>query len=240
MLLTDRGHKVVMVSMTNGDAGHHELSRAALAKRRAREAKAAAKLLRCDYVIMPIADGKLEPTVANREKLIALMRKYDPDVVITHPLQDYHPDHRYTTMLVMDTAYLLQVPSIVPDVKALNKETAFFFSVNKPEPGGINIPVPIDSVWERKLRVWHCHASQMYEWLPWIEKRLAEIPDGEAECLEYLHRWRGKGAGNVTRAFKHELGKTGNAATYCEALTLAPVGRRLSVEQCREIFNFEN
>lgn len=240
MLLTDRGHNVTMVSMTNGDGGHHELSREALAKRRALEAKAASELMKCNYIIMPISDGKLEPTVKNREKLIALMRQYEPDVVITHPVPDYHPDHRYTTQLVMDTAYMLQVPSIVPAVKALRKETAFFFSATKPEAGGINIPVPIDSIWERKLRVWHCHSSQMYEWLPWIENRLEEIPNGETERLKYLSRWRGNNVRRLTRAFKDELGETAGSVNYIEAFTLAPVGRRLSLEQCKKMFDFTN
>ena len=37
---------------------------------------------------------------------------------------DYHPDHRYTGVLVQDAAYMVVVPSVTPDVPALQKKSS--------------------------------------------------------------------------------------------------------------------
>ena len=56
----------------------------------------------------------------NFEDLIAAIRGYKPDIVITHRTADYHPDHRSTAQLVKDSIYLLQVPAIAKAQALLN------------------------------------------------------------------------------------------------------------------------
>src|SRR5437870_959736 len=115
------GHTVRMVSLTNGDAGHHVHPGAQLAKRRLAEATAAGAVIGATYELFDIHDGELEPTLQNRWKVIHLIRSFDPDLILTHRPNDYHPDHRYTSQLVQDAAYMITVPAVVPGTTHLMK-----------------------------------------------------------------------------------------------------------------------
>src|SRR5580700_3081582 len=88
------GHVVHMVSLTNGDAGHHLQAGPELARRRRREAASAGDVIGATYEVNDNHDGELLPTLDNRCQVIRLMRNLRPDLVLTHRPNDYHPDHR--------------------------------------------------------------------------------------------------------------------------------------------------
>ena len=111
-LYTQQGHTVKFVSVTNGDAGHHEMGGGTLAQRRNAEAQAAADLIGIEYELLDNHDGELIPSLENRFHIICKIREYKPDLIMTHRPNDYHPDHRYTSMLVQDAAYMVTVPDI--------------------------------------------------------------------------------------------------------------------------------
>src|SRR5262245_31610505 len=113
------GHVVKMVSMTNGDAGHQTLRGQPLAQRRRAEAAAAGAVIGARYGVLDNHDGELLPTLDNRFQVIRLIRTFRPDLVLTHRPNDYHPDHRYTSQLVQDAAYMVTVPAIVPETPHL-------------------------------------------------------------------------------------------------------------------------
>src|SRR6266850_450726 len=113
------GHVVKMVSLTNGDAGHHVKAGHDLAERRRREAAASAAVIGATYEVFHNHDGELLPTLENRRQVIRLIRSFRPNLVLTHRPNDYHPDHRYTSQLVQDAAYMVTVPAVVPEVPHL-------------------------------------------------------------------------------------------------------------------------
>jgi len=244
MLYREQGHQVTMVSMTDGGDGHHLMTREALVARRAGEARAAAKVMDVEYFIMPIPDAGLLPTLENRDMLIRLMRRKQPDLVITHRPVDYHPDHRYTSQLVTDSSYLLSVPLVAPDVPAVFKPVSYFFgsdldTVERRK----NVCIPIDPVWRRKLQAWHQHSSQMYEWLPKVEGMTDEVPANEEGRIEFLNRWRGGKHMRAAEAFRDLMAKTygpkAKDAKYAEAFYEAPVGKKLSPEELKTYFPFK-
>ena len=154
-LYRDLGHEVRFVSVTNGDAGHHELSGLALAARRRAEAEAAAATLGLRYDVWEHSDGRLELSLARREQVIRLIRSYDPDLVLTHRPNDYHPDHRVTSQLVQDAAYLLTVPAICPDVAHLRRDPVIAYlsdDFTRPYPFEPTVVIDVAPVWERKDR----------------------------------------------------------------------------------------
>src|SRR5947209_11932322 len=85
------GHVVKMVSLTNGDAGHHLTTGPALARRRQQEAAAAGAVIGATYEVFDNHDGELMPTLENRRQVIRLIRSFRPDLVLTHRPNDYHP-----------------------------------------------------------------------------------------------------------------------------------------------------
>jgi LmbE family N-acetylglucosaminyl deacetylase len=45
------------------------------------------------------------------------LREWHADLVLSHRPNDYHPDHRYTAVLVQDAAYMVTVPKFLPEVR---------------------------------------------------------------------------------------------------------------------------
>jgi LmbE family N-acetylglucosaminyl deacetylase len=77
------GHRVQFVSLTNGDAGHHTMGGAALARRR-EEAERAAAVLGITYTVLNMHDGAIEPNLASRRIVTGLIRHVRPDLALTH------------------------------------------------------------------------------------------------------------------------------------------------------------
>lgn len=173
------GHDVLMVSLTNGDAGHHEMSGPALAERRAKEATAAAAIIGARYLILNHHDGELLPTLENRREVIGLIRSYEPDLVLTHRPNDYHPDHRYTSQLVQDAAYMVTVPAVLPGTRHLRQNPVIMYlpdAFEKPYPFRPAVAVDVGPVADRIVRMLDCHRSQFYEWLPYNMGTPEQVP----------------------------------------------------------------
>jgi LmbE family N-acetylglucosaminyl deacetylase len=70
-------------------------------------------------------DGKLLPTLDVREQVIREIRQWKADIVIAPRPNDYHPDHRYTGVLVQDASYMVIVPNLVKDTMRRRREGSF-------------------------------------------------------------------------------------------------------------------
>src|SRR3954471_2391748 len=160
------GHHVKFVSVTNGDIGHWAMAGGPLAKRRAKEVAETSKILGIDHEVLDIHDGELMVTMENRRTICRLIREYQADVVISHRPNDYHPDHRYVGVLVMDAAYMVTVPFFCPDTPYMTKNPVFLFSEDnfqRPNPFTADIAVAIDDVIEKKLAAVEALHSQFFE-----------------------------------------------------------------------------
>ena len=115
------GHHVKLVSATNGDIGHWQMAGGPLAQRRKKEVMEVARRLGVTTEVLDIHDGEILPTLENRRIITRLIRQWNADIVIANRPNDYHPDHRYTSILVQDSAYMVTVPFFCPDVPALKK-----------------------------------------------------------------------------------------------------------------------
>ena len=154
------------MSTTNGDIGHWKSAGGPLALRRKAEVENADRLLGIKSQVLDIHDGELEPTLENRRTITRLIRQWHADIVLAHRPNDYHPDHRYTGVLVQDAAYMVTVPFFCPDVPYLQKNPAFFYysdHFERPAPFRADVVVDIDDVNERKLDALDCLVSQFYE-----------------------------------------------------------------------------
>jgi LmbE family N-acetylglucosaminyl deacetylase len=238
------GHDVLMVSLTNGDAGHQTLSSEELAKIRREEARRAGEVIGVRYITLDNHDGQLMPTYENRLQVIKLIREQKADIVIFPRPYDYHPDHRYTGVLVLDAAYMVTVPKILPEVPFLEKNPVFLYTYDQfvhPEPFKADVCIDIDDVIEKKIDMYHQHTSQMYEWLPFNRGELDQVPATEKE----RRIWLGKIWGSRSNAdpFRNELiehdGKEkGSKVKYCECFQDSGYGTRLTKENMKRYFPF--
>src|SRR6266481_5749376 len=161
-----KGHHVKLVSVTNGDIGHWREAGGPLARRRTAEVQHADQLLGITPEVLDIHDGELMPTLDNRRAITRLIREWKADIVMSHRPNDYHPDHRYTGILVQDAAYMVTVPFFCPDVPILRANPLFVFypdGFQKPNPFQPDIAVNIDTVIEKKLDALDLLVSQFYE-----------------------------------------------------------------------------
>ena len=242
------GHKFKCVAVTNGDIGHWGSAGGPLALRRRAETQQASRILGIETEVLDNHDGELMVTLENRRKIARLIREWQADVVISHRPNDYHPDHRYTGVLVMDAAYMVQVPFFGPEVPPLTRNPVFLFSEDrfqKPNPFSGDIVVSIDDVIEKKLAVVDAMPSQFYE------GGCCDLPTGglptdaagkEARRKQVRDRFTGRFASTADR-FRPRLAEwygpeKGAAIKYAEAFEICEYGRQPSKEEIRVLFPF--
>jgi len=240
------GHRVKFVSVTNGDIGHHETAGAPLARRRTEEVRRAAKILGIETEVLDNHDGELLPTLENRRTITRKIREWQADVVISHRPNDYHPDHRYTGVLVQDAAFMVTVPGFCPDTPRLSKNPVFLYSEDdfkKPNPFQPDVVVPLDPVFETKVSAIDALESQFYEWNPWLGGYLDEVPKGKSERREWLKGRLTKRYGATADRFRGKLvellGESrGRGVKTAEAFEVCEYGSQPSKEELLRIFPF--
>lgn len=95
------GNEVIVVYMTNGDAGDLNDSKEALSEIRKKEAQEAAKILGISKTIyMDLADGYVEYQSEILNKIIGLLREYQPEIVYIPHAKEAHRDHKNTFAIV--------------------------------------------------------------------------------------------------------------------------------------------
>lgn len=240
ILLSRMGHRVKFVSLTNGDAGHYNKGGGTLAKIRIAEAEEAGKRFGVEYTVLDNHDGELMPTLENRLKVIREIRKWNADVVIAPRPNDYHPDHRYTGILVQDAAYMVIVPNVAPDTPPLKKNPVFLYSEDRfqrPNPFEPDIVVAIDSVFDQKIYALAAHESQFFEWLPWTSGNLEKVPKGEKERLQMLANWRSNAPNKAAmEALKKWYGDKASEIKHVESFEICEYGSQPTDEELRKLF----
>ncbi len=240
-LFVAMGHRVKFLSVTNGDAGHMSQGGGMLAKRRYEETQEVARRLGVTYEVLDNHDGELLPTLPIRLDIIRKIREWNADVVIAPRSNDYHPDHRYTGILVQDAAFMVGVPNIAADTPPLRKNPVFLYfqdNFKKPNPFQPDIAIDITSVFDKKIYSLDSHESQFYEWLPWIGGNPAEVPSGKTERLEWLKKMRGNSISpQVRTSLEKWYGAEKSAqAKYAEAFEICEYGSRPTEQDIKRLF----
>ncbi len=236
------GHAVKFLSVTNGAAGHHLHSPEATANVRKQEAQEAAQRLGIAEVeVLENRDGELAPTLERRHEIVRQIRRWEADVVLTHRPWDYHPDHRYTSQLVQDSAYLVMVPHVCPDTLAIRRNTLFLYLEDQfhlPARFTPELVVAIDETWDRKLDALDAHASQVYEWLPRVDGRLDEVPHDAIARREWLAKEWNRPIDHCMRAALARRYGVEQAAEiqHAEAFQICEYGRRPHRQELEGIF----
>ncbi len=243
-----RGHHVKLVSVTNGDIGHWRMAGGPLAKRRTAEVHEAAKRIGTTAEVLDIHDGELMPTLENRQKITRLIRRWKADIVITHRPNDYHPDHRYTGVLVQDSAYMVAVPFFCPDTPPLKRNPVFMHysdGFQKPNPFNPSVIVSIDDVFEKKMDAVDALVSQVYEGgalgsAETLRQRHADNPIARREwATESWSRRQGRIADKYRGALISWYGEeAGKAVKYAEAYEVCEYGRQPNREELKKLFPF--
>ena len=239
-----RGDTVRFVSATDGQTGHHEMAGAALARRRMAEAKAAAGMIGIESKVLPIPNGQIEPSLAYRSLFIRLIRQFNPDLVLTHRPNDYHPDHRYTSQLVQDAAYTVTVPNNTASVPALRHNPVMAYLADdfrKPSPFQPDVVIAIDDVIDTKIEMIHRHTSQMYEWIPWHQGILGQVPSDDGGRRKWLFQQRTPPDAERADRYRDKLidrygDRKGRSVKYAEPFEICEYGAQPDESQFERLF----
>ena len=241
-LYVSMGHAVKFVSLTNGDMGHQKIGGGELAARRLNETKEVARRLGITYEVLDNHDGELLPTLENRFAVIRAIREWKADIVIAPRPNDYHPDHRYTGILVQDAAYMVIVPNVLSSVPPLPDNPLFLYvsdRFQRPNPFRPDIVVDISSVFSKKVDALDAHVSQFYEWLAWTEHDTS-VPENAADRKKWLAS-KIAGYNKASPAFRTAMekwyGKDKSAkADQVEAFEICEYGMSPGDEDIRRLF----
>ncbi|MDX2150929.1 MAG: PIG-L family deacetylase [Bryobacteraceae bacterium] len=238
------GHLVKFVAVTNGDAGHCEIGGGQLAKRRYAEAQEVKRRLGlAEYQILDNHDGELVPSLEVRKQIIRAIREFNADVVLSPRPNDYHPDHRYTGILVQDAAFMVQIPMVVPDVAPLKKNPVFLYyedNFKKPQPFAPDIAISVDEVWSQKLDGFEAMPSQFYEAQPKCWGGGVDVPTGAKERRAWLEKRWDRPVSAATRASLEEWygPEKAKQIRHAEAFEICEYGRRPTKEELKKLFPF--
>ena len=242
-----KGHEVKLVAVTNGDIGHWNEAGGPLARRRRAEVERASKILGSTVEVLDIHDGELMPTLENRRTITRLIREWKADIVMSPRPNDYHPDHRYTGVLVQDAAYMVAVPNFLPEIPPLKSNPVFLFysdRFEKPNPFQADIIVSIDSVIDKKLDGLMGMDSQFYEGgalgsADLIPKEPAKQQE-RRKMLRDGFANRDRAVANRFRAKLEELYGRDRApkVQHAEAFEICEYGRRPDKAEIRKLFPF--
>lgn len=176
--LANNGCRIIYVTVTDGGAGasRHGLSWETMASIRRSEQESAAKILGVSELLwLDYRDSELKPTLELRNRLITLIRRFKPDVVLTvDPWLTYeaHPDHRATGLAATEAFLFSGLPNVNPvDFRnGLEPHTpmyiAYYWS-RKP-----NVYVDISNWIDVKFRAVKAHTSQVSEGMVELLKKL--------------------------------------------------------------------
>lgn len=241
ILFAKMGYAVKFVSVTNGDAGHHEEGGGMLAARRFAEAKEAGKRFGVEYDVLDNHDGELLPSIDVRLQVIRKIREWNADIVMAPRPNDYHPDHRYTGVLVQDAAYMVAVPNVAANTPPLKKNPVFLYFQDffkRPNLFRPDIAVDISAVYEQKVHALAAHESQVYEWLPWIGGFLDQVPKDKSGREPWLAKTRAVPITPEVRASLEKWYGKDRAAKvqHAEAFEICEYGNQPHEEDIRRMF----
>ena len=238
------GHKVKFVAMTNGDVGHFASAGGPLAKRRYAEVQECARILGITTEVMDIHDGELMPTLENRRTMSRLIREWQADIVLGHRPYDYHPDHRYTGVLMDDSAVVVVAPFFVPDTPPTPRNPVFMYysdNFQDPKPFTPSIVVGIDAVADKKWQCVSAMPSQFADKDSWQGRTIPNVPAGDRERAAFLLDIFKKRNTAVADLYRERLialygEERGRKIQYAEAFQLGQYGRQAPADELKAMF----
>ncbi|GAB4248362.1 MAG: bacillithiol biosynthesis deacetylase BshB1 [Vicingaceae bacterium] len=156
-----KGKKIGILDLTHGELGTR-----GNAELRLKEAQKAAQILGVEFrENLGLADGYFENNPQTIKKIIPVIRKYQPDIVLCNAIHDRHPDHGRAAKLVSDACFyagLLKIETEMDGIKQNRwrpKAVYHYIQDYHIEPDFV---VDVTPYVDKKLEAIKAFASQFY------------------------------------------------------------------------------
>jgi LmbE family N-acetylglucosaminyl deacetylase len=122
-----KGHIVTMAHTCRGDKGHFEIPADELSRIRRREAAESASVIGAESIGLGMKDLELYADRDTTLKVVELIRRTKPDIILTHDPNDYMPDHTVTSKLVFDASFIATLPHTKTDHPHHDRVTPIYY-----------------------------------------------------------------------------------------------------------------
>lgn len=119
------------------------------------------------------------------QKIIHIIRKYQPEIVLANSLQDRHPDHGRAAKLVADACFYSGLPKIITEYQNQNQEAwrpANLFHYIQDFNLIPDFLIDISTYIEQKMEIISCFKSQFYS----PDSKEPETPISKADFLDFI------------------------------------------------------
>jgi len=138
------GHKVTILSLTPGEKGHPKLSAADYAAQKIAEAQKCAALLGAETIVLPYGDATFTDSEELKFEVADIIRDLKPNVMITHPMNSIHKDHRNAHKIALD-AYFYAALGKIERAKPAHYIARTYFAENWEDMEGYEPDIYVDT-----------------------------------------------------------------------------------------------
>ena len=179
-----RGDRVVVCHASTGNLGHVIIPPNELIEIRKNEAITAGKMAGIEVIgglfnDLDIYDNNKQA----RDKIVDVIKKVNPDFIITHNPDDYMPDHTAISRLVFDASFTASLPNYKSKESSHANLVPIYYmdtlaGVNFQPTEYVDITEEIDL----KIKMLNCHESQIV----WMRDHDGiDFPDMVKTCSKY-------------------------------------------------------
>ena len=190
LLEKKNGKKTGIIDLTQGELGTR-----GTAETRKKEAAIASEILQVDIrENLKMADGFFSNDEAHQRKIIEVLRKYQPEIVLCNAPQDRHPDHGRSAKLVADACFLSGLMKIETKENGLIQTAwrpKYVFHYVQDRFLMPNFVVDITDVFEQKIESIKAYSTQFHQPGEEGPETYISTPDF-LDSVIYRHKWFGK------------------------------------------------
>ncbi len=174
-----RGKKIGVLDLSNG-----EPTPFGTVEKRMAEAKAASEILHLDIrITLDMTNRYIENTIENRKKVSEVIRKYKPNILITHPSNDWHPDHIACHQIVNAAKFQSKLTKTESKYSEYSPKYVFYFDHShlKDKNRKLDFLIDISDSIEEKINALKAYKTQFVD-----NKKYLRIFDYIRERAGYL------------------------------------------------------
>ena len=186
-----QGHKVYIATATSGNIGSATHTMEEIAAIRKQEAANSAALIGAEYICLDYDDEMFYETKEVRLAFINLVRHCKADVIFTHSLHDYNPDHMLTSKIINDIAVMIPIAHLKTEEEPYDVIPSIWMW--EPVAGMGFQPtdyVDITDYYETKMKMLNCMESQK-AWMADNYASLRESEEGFFDTIRVMSEFRG-------------------------------------------------